>query len=102
MSDPVKLLLVEEATLMAMASNPNLVKEFPFLNGLKTAPASPKAGGCGRCSQKASRRISVVNGIKQSLIAMGAEKKQRLKKLLNAEKVKIRVATGGKITEFTF
>jgi hypothetical protein len=33
---------------------------------------------------------------------MGAEKKQRLKKLLNTEKVKIRVAAGGKITEYTF
>ena len=102
MSDPAKLLLIEESTLIAMASNPSIVKEFPFLNGLKTTPATPKAGGCGRCNQKAGRRISVVNGIKQSLLAMGAEKKQRLKKLLNAEKVKIRVATGGKITEFTF
>lgn len=102
MADPAKLLIVEESTLVAMASNPNLVKEFPFLSGLNSTPATPKTGGCGRCSQKASRRISVVNGIKQSLIAMGAEKKQRLKKLLNTEKIKIRVASNGKITEYTF
>ena len=102
MSEPVKLMVIEESTLVSMASNPNIVKEFPFLSGLNTTPATPKTGGCGRCNQKASRRISVVNGIKQSLIAMGAEKKQKLKKLLNAEKVKIRVANNGRITEYTF
>jgi hypothetical protein len=33
---------------------------------------------------------------------MGVEKKLRLKKLLNAEKVRLRVATSGKVTEYTF
>ena len=80
MAEPTKLLTIEESTLVSMAGNPNMVKEFPFLSGLNSTPAAAKAGGCGRCGQKASRRISVVNSVKQSLIAMGVEKKQRLKK----------------------
>jgi hypothetical protein len=102
MAEPTKLLIIEESTLAALASNPTIVQEFPFLSGLNATPAAPKTGGCNKCSQKGNRRIAVVSGIKQSLIALGAEKKQKLKKLLNAEKVKIRVANNGRITEYTF
>jgi hypothetical protein len=33
---------------------------------------------------------------------MSAEKKQRLKSLLNAEKVRIRLVVAGKVMEYTF
>lgn len=101
MAEPTKLLIIEESTLVSLAGNPTIVKEFPFLSGLNSTPAVAKSS-CGRCNQQASRRVSAVNGVKQSLIALGAEKKQQLKKLLNAEKVKIRVANNGRITEYTF
>ena len=100
MAQPQKLVILEESVLMNMAVNPTFVKEFPFLSGLKLAGKA--STGCGRCGQKASNRVSVVNGIKSSIVSMGVAQKQKLKKLLNAEKVRVRVASGGKITEYTF
>jgi hypothetical protein len=100
MAEPTKLLLIEDSVLFAMAGNPSFLKEFPFLSGLNEQTKAK--GGCGRCGRSASRRINTTNGAKSSLIAMGVEKKQRLKKLLNAEKVRIRVAQGGRVTEYTF
>lgn len=100
MAETTKLLIVEESVLLAMASNPKFLQEFPFLSALKTIAKTK--GGCGRCGRTASHRISVVSSIKSSLIAMGVEKKQRLKKLLNAEKVRFRIAEGGRVTEYTF
>lgn len=100
MSQPQKLLVLEEAVLMNMAINPNFIKEFPFLSGLKQA--SKPSTGCGRCGQRVNNRANVVNGIKQSIVSMGVAQKQKLKKLLNAEKLRVRVASGGKITEYTF
>jgi len=95
------LLIIDEGVLTGMAGNPNFVKEFPFLRQLAKAQAK-KVGGCGRCNRSAQRRVSQINGIKQSLVTMGAERKQRLKKMLNAEKVRIRVANGGRVSEYTF
>lgn len=100
MAESSKLLLIEESVLVAMAGNPTFLKEFPFLSGLKDSVKSKP--GCGRCSRTASRRVNTVNGVKSSLIAMGVEKKQRLKKMLNTEKVRIRVAQGGRVTDYTF
>jgi hypothetical protein len=95
-----KLLILEESVLVAMAGNPIFLKEFPFLSGLKLSEKTKSS--CGRCNRSSSRRLNSINGIKSSLIAMGVEKKQRLKKMLNAEKVRIRVANGGRVTEYTF
>jgi hypothetical protein len=100
MAQAQKMVILEEAVLMNMATNPNFVKEFPFLSGLKLAAKSNT--GCGRCGQRSSNRVSVVNGIKSSIVSMDVAQKQKLKKLLNAEKIRVRVASGGKITEYTF
>ena len=95
-----KLLILEESVLITMANNPNFMTEFGFLKGLKNLGA--KSTGCGKCNRNAGRRITVVNGAKQAIVSMGAEKKRRLKRLLKAEKVRVRVANNGKVTEYTF
>jgi CO dehydrogenase/acetyl-CoA synthase alpha subunit len=95
-----KLLVIEEAVLISMAGNPNFVREFGFLKGLQQLRKSRT--GCGRCNKGAGKRVQLVNAAKQSLVSMGAEKKRRLKALLKAEKVRIRAANGGKVTEYTF
>lgn len=100
MAEATKLLIIEDSVLLAMAGNPSFLKEFPFLSGLKDTPKAKS--GCGRCGRTAAKRVNATNGVKSSLIAMGVEKKQRLKKMLNAEKVRIRVAQGGRVTEYTF
>jgi hypothetical protein len=98
MAELNKLLVIDEAVLVAMAGNPNFVSEFPFLANAFTA----KKSGCGRCSRAAAARVGQVNTVKNSIVSLGAEKKQKLKTLLNAEKVRIRVAHGNKVTDYTF
>ena len=98
---PTKLLHIDEAVLVTISNTPVFMKEFAFLKGLKQL-AVKKAGGCGRCNRSAGRRVALINGAKQTIVMMGNEKKLRFKKLLNAEKVRVRVANGGKVTEHTF
>lgn len=95
-----KLLVIEESVLTAMASNPNFTKEFSFLEPLSKLKKT--ATGCGKCNRTASRRAVVMNGLKLSIISMGAEKKHRLKQLLNAERVRVRVAQNGQVKDYTF
>lgn len=100
MAVPAKLLLVEDAVLFSMAGNPNFVREFPFLSGLKSlSKAKP---GCNTCGRAASQRVSLINGIKSTLVSLGAERKQRLKKMLNTQQVRIRLAQGGRVMVYTF
>jgi hypothetical protein len=100
MADVHKLLILDESSLVSMAGNPNFLKEFGFLKGLQQLGKTRT--GCGRCGNGAAKRVQTVNAAKQSIVSMGVEKKLRLKKLLNAEKVRLRVATSGKVTEYTF
>lgn len=95
-----KLLILEESVLITMANNPNFQSEFAFLKGL--TKLNGKRTGCGKCNRSAGKRLTLVNGAKQTIVSMGAEKKRRLKQLLKAEKVRVRVANNGKVTEYTF
>ena len=94
-----KLLIIEEAVLVSMAGNPNFIREFPFRKSVANLSARRT---CGRCSRTASKRVQSVNAAKQQVVSMGKEKKSRLKKLLRADKVRVRLAAGGKVTEYTF
>ena len=101
MAELNKLLILEESVLLGMIGNPSFVQEFPFLAGSESV-IKAKSSGCGRCSQKAGRRIQAINGIKQSIVSMSVEKKQKLKQMLNSEKVRILISAGGKVTAHTF
>ncbi len=95
-----KLLMLEETVINSMAGNPNFVKEFPFLKNVSTSVA--KRTGCGKCNRRPSRGVQAVNAAKLQIVQMGKEKKVRLKKLLRAEKVRVRVGEAGRVTEYTF
>jgi CO dehydrogenase/acetyl-CoA synthase alpha subunit len=95
-----ELLRIEEAVLVSMAGNPVFVKEFSFLKGL--AQLRKKKTGCTRCKQGAGKRVQLINGAKQAIVNMGAEKKRRLKVLLRTKKVRVRVASAGAVKEHTF
>lgn len=96
-----KLVVIESAVLFNMASNPNFTKEFGFLAPLaKMKQKIP--GGCGKCGRGNAKMALQTNGIKLALVGMGAERKKRLKELLNAEKVRIRVSENGRVRDHTF
>lgn len=96
-----KLITLEESVLVTMAGNPTFVRDFPFLLNLKQL--ARKRTGCGKCgARKAARRGQIMNNIKQSIVNMSEQKKTSLKKALRAEKIRVRVANAGKVTEYTF
>jgi hypothetical protein len=94
-----KLLTLEDTVLLTLATNPNFVREFPFLAS-GAAPVAKKS--CKPCNKAAARRVQTMQTIKQSIINMGVEKKKRLKEMLSADKVRLRVAQNGKVVEYTF
>lgn len=97
MADPApvrKLVVVEDSLILSMAQNQQFVSEFPFLQGLAAA-ATRRAGGCGRCGAANKERGQVLNAAKAAVAAMSGEKKKRMLKLLNAEKMRVIYTEGG-------
>jgi hypothetical protein len=94
-----KLLVLEDSVLLTLAANPNFLREFPFLSSAAKPKAKP---GCAPCNRAASRRLQMMHVVKQSIVNMGIEKKKRLKEMLSAEKLRLRLAQNGKIVEYTF
>jgi len=92
------VVVLEDAVLLSMATNPNFTSAFPFLGQAK----APGNKTCRPCAQKAANRVNAMNSIKQTIINLAPDKKVQLKKLLNAEKVKIRLSISNKVVEHTF
>lgn len=96
-----RLLLVEEAVIFAMAGNPRFVAEFPFLSAAKNLVKTAKAS-CGVCSSSAQTRIKTVHAIKLAIRQLSPERKTKLKSMLNATQVKLRMRENKKIVDYTF
>jgi hypothetical protein len=95
-----KLVVIEDGTLTSMANNKKYLVHFPFLKSLQTAP---KKSRCGKCGSGNQRRATVFTAAKTTLAGMGSAKKNKLKELLNAERVRVIYRnTKNKLTELTF
>lgn len=83
-----KMVVIEDSMILSMAQNQSFLAEFPFLQGL-TAAAKKRKGGCGSCGTANRERGQVLNAAKAAIAGMSSEKKKRLLKLLNTEKVRV-------------
>lgn len=92
-----KLLILENSVLHSMAASPAFLKEFPFLASLKAASKTKS-----HCCPAAPKMNAAIPAIKSALTALGAEKKKKLKQMLNAEKVRIRLQNGNRVVDHTF
>ncbi len=97
MAEPTvrKLVVVEDSMVLSMAQNQAYLAEFPFLQGL-TAAAARKPRGCGGCGSANKERGQVLNAAKAAIAGMSPEKKKKMLKLLNAEKMRVIFMSGGK------
>jgi hypothetical protein len=96
-----KLLVIEQGIISSMAGNPNFISEFPFLRSV--SKVNNKKTGCGACSRRRTNQtVASYNAVKQAIVNMSPDKKKRLKALLNSEKIRVRVAQGGSVKEYTF
>lgn len=97
-----KLVNIEEGMLVQMANNQAILKEFPFLKSLQSFNVAKTS--CNTCSggRNGGQKAIVFTSAKQTLASMGNDKKLKLKKLLNAQKIRIRYKQGARIIEQTF
>lgn len=87
------MVVLDDSVLYHMASNSQFVSSFPFLSTLKNAQKS-----CG-CSGPSID----TNAVKRQIAALDAEAKKRLKKLLNADRVRLIYRNeAGKLVQLTF
>ena len=81
-----RMVVLQEASLSAMARDPRMVAEFPFLKPL----AKMTRGGCGRCRKTANRaRAQQFRTVKAAFAVLPETRKKRLKSMLGAERVRI-------------
>jgi hypothetical protein len=96
-----KLLILEEAVLFNMATNPEFMKAFPFLSAIRKA-AKISAARCNRCSRAAADRVRLIAGVKGAIVKLDPASKQKLKKMLGAEKIRVKYLRGNAVVELTF
>lgn len=98
-----KLVVIEEGTLVGMATNPAITKEFPFLANIGRQARSKTKASCGTCGRRSAERAAIYTAAKQAIAGMSSDKKRRLKELLNTKSARVVFkGSGSKYTELTF
>lgn len=97
------LVTIEDSTVLTMLRDPAYAQVIPCLFN-KAAVFRPSNIGCGACARKRQeRQRTEMAKIKSCLAALSAEKKNELKKLLNAAKLRVTyVNAGGQVVQLTF
>lgn len=97
------LVVLEDSTILTMISDTQYSSKIPCLANKKDVFRT-SAGGCGTCARKRQEKQRYeMARIKSCLAALSAEKKMELKKLLDADKVRVVfVNTSGKVVQLTF
>lgn len=98
-----KLVVIEDSTILSMLNDPTFSETIPCLFGKKDIFRTP-AGSCGSCAQKKKeRRRTEMARIKSCLAALSSEKRALLKKLFDAEQIRVVYANaGGQVVQLTF
>ena len=105
MADPKlqhKLVLIQDSLLDSMAADVKFSRELPFLKGLLNLPRPATCRSCNRGQAQVVRQQTYASA-KRTMAGLPAEKKRKLKELLNAKQIRIIFRNdGGKIIELTF
>lgn len=98
-----KLVVIEDGTILSMLQDPAFSETIPCLFGKKDIFKTP-IGACGSCMQKKqSRRREEMAKIKSCLAALSLDKRNLLKKLFDAEQIRVVYANAaGQVVQLTF
>ena len=96
-----KLVIMEDSMIIGLANNRQFITTFPFLSTL-TKLTKARAGGCGKCSSAAKQRIQLLNSAKMAIIGLGQDKKDQMKKLMNAAKIQVKYRSGKEVKTHEF
>lgn len=97
------LVVLEDSTIVSLLTDPAYSETIPcFFN--KSDLFKTKSGGCGACARKKQeRQRAAMAQIKACLAGMSVEKKNELKQLLNANKVRVVYSNAnGSVVQLTF
>lgn len=97
------MVVIEDSTIVSMANDERFNKTIPCLMN-QSGNVIPAPTGCGSCARKrAEAARQAIGRVKACLADMSSEKKNELKQLLNAQKVKVVFATAtGQVSSVTF
>jgi hypothetical protein len=96
------LLIVDEALIQQLAADQRFAAAFPFLRSMQQIRQKPRTG-CRRCRGSNIQVATTFNAIKSTLAHMGGDKKNLLKQMLNARKVRIvYLQPNGGVVSLTF
>lgn len=97
------LVVIEDSTVVTMVNDPAFTSVIPCLFN-KAVIFRNDGGGCGACRRKREQRMrEEMARIKSCLGSLDATKKNELKQLLNAKKVRvIFTRPGGEVVQLTF
>lgn len=97
------LVVLEDSTILSMLNDQQYASNIPCLSNKKDLFRS-SAGGCGTCAKKRQeKQRQEMARIKSCLAALSTEKKNELKKMLDADKVRVVfVNASGKVVQLTF
>jgi hypothetical protein len=89
MPEPTPQVDLTDDVLMKMMHDPNFTTTFPFL-ATTIARATARKAGCGGCAKKNRSRAVNFNLVRRQLAEMPAERKARLKQILDTKQIVIR------------
>jgi hypothetical protein len=100
MSDTI---VIEDSTIVSMVNDERFNKTIPCLMN-QAGSVIPAPTGCGSCARKrAEAARQAIGRVKACIVDMSVDKKNELKQLLNAQKIKLVFATAtGQISTVTF
>lgn len=98
-----QLVVVDDGLILSLLQDNEFATQIPCLYNKKEIFRT-SSGGCGACARKKQeRQRKEMATIKMCLAGMSAEKKEALKKKLNAEQIRIMyVNAGGQVVQLTF
>lgn len=98
-----KLVVIEDSTILSLVRNPAHSAAIPcFTNKAKILDF--KKSACGTCAaKKKAQQRQTMAGIKSCLAALSSAKKVELKKILEADQVRVTYTNAsGKVVQVTF
>lgn len=98
-----QIAVLDDSTILGMLADPKFSETIPCFYNKKEIFKAP-AGGCGSCAQKRQeRQRKEMSLIKSCLASMSIEKKNELRKLVDAEKVRVvYINNAGQTVQSTF
>jgi len=83
--------VIDNSTILTLVHNPGIARQIPCLAG--KAGLFRTGGGCGACAARRNKKkAAALQNIKSCLIALSVEKRDVLKKFLDAKTITIMTA----------